>query len=518
MADLPAFSLSDLDGTDHSFPASKPTLLCFVKEDCPTCNLISPLIELAHVQSNCEVLIVGQTTEGNQTLAQNHSLTVPVLDDSTLKVSFAFDLDTVPHMFYASEEGGHVDDIVGFDRNEWQSFFERHLNSVVIDWDQYPEWRPGCGSLTQDPVIADRLRAESENSPLRARKLDVGEHDDVHEFMFDQGFTDGLPVVPPTPERVLRMLSGTSRDSQEVVVDIPPNLAPATVEKIAINAVLAGCKPEYFPVVLSTIEAICTDEFNCHGVFATTMGASPVMVINGPIRNEIDMNMRMSALGQGSRANGSIGRAVRLSVRNIGGATPGGTERSTLGSPMKYSMCFAEWEERNPWEPLHVERGFDKDDSVVSVFAMSSGPVQVIDQTSLTASQLVGSFALSMRAVQHVRAHHAGDVVLVISPEHVDTIRRDGWSKNDIRARIQEVTSVPFKELAADEISGAGIDPKVLAKMDEERQNMPTPKFASEDKIHIAVAGSEAGKFSAVFHGWASGPMGSIPVSKKIEV
>ena len=206
--------------------------------------------------------------------------------------------------------------------------------------------------------------------------------------MFDQGFTDGLPVVPPTPERVLRMLEGTRRDPQDTVAIMPPNMAEATVEKIAVNAVLAGCKPEYMPVVIATIEAICTDEFNCHGVFATTMGASPVMIINGPIREQLGFNMKLGALGQGTRANASIGRAVRLAVRNIGGARPSGTERSTLGSPMKFTMCFAEWEERNPWDPLHVERGFEKTDSVVSVFAMSSGPALIVDQTSRTAPQL----------------------------------------------------------------------------------------------------------------------------------
>ena len=232
---------------------------------CPTCNLVSPLIEQAHLQSGCQLLMIGQTAEGNEVLAQNHSLTVPLLDDSTMKVSFAYELDSVPHVFLTSDDGQRVDDIVGFDRKEWRRFFDRHLESVTVDWDEYPEWRPGCGSLTQDPIVAEKLRAVSENSSLRARKIDIAEHDDVHEFMFDQGITDGLPIVPPTPERVLRMFSGTARDPQKVVATIRPNLAPTTVEKIAINAVLAGCKPDYLPVVLSTIEAICTDEFNCHG-------------------------------------------------------------------------------------------------------------------------------------------------------------------------------------------------------------------------------------------------------------
>ena len=515
---LPAFALEDMTGQQHAFPEAERTVVCFIKEDCPTCNLVMPLLEAANSSTKALTLTAGQTAEGNATLIERHGLTMPLLDDSTLKVSFAYDVETVPLVVLADADGKELDRLVGFDRKEWSGFFDKHLSDTQIDWDDYPEWRPGCGSLTQDPVIADRLRAEAENSPLRARKIEIAPSDDVHEFMFDQGFSDGLPVVPPTPERVIRMLEGTSRDSQELVATMPPNMAPATIEKIAVNAVLAGCRPEYLPVVIAAIEAICTDEFNCHGVFATTMGASPVMIINGPIRERIGLNVRMSALGQGSRANATIGRAVRLAVRNIGGAEPGGTERSTLGSPMKFTMCFGEWEERSSWDPLHVERGFDKNDSVVTVFAMSSGPTLIVDQNSRSAPQLAGSFGLSMESAHHVRAHNGGDGILVVCPEHVDTLERDGYTKADIRRRIQEVTTVPLKDLVADDVSGAGIDPARAASMTDDMLNRPSPKFASEDNIHIVVAGSDAGKFSAAFHGWASGPMGSIPVSRKIDV
>ena len=515
---LPAFALDDMSGAQHAFPKADRTVICFVKEDCPTCNLVMPLLEAANSSAEAVVLTAGQTAEGNETLIERHGLKMPILNDSTLKVSFAYDVETGPLVVLADADGKELDRLIGFDRNEWSTFFNNHLPDTDIQWDEYPEWRPGCGSLTQDPVIGERLRAEAENSPLRARKIEIAPSDDVHEFMFDQGFSDGLPVVPPTPERVLRMLEGTSRGAQELVATMPPNMAPATVEKIAVNAVLAGCRPEYLPVVIAAIEAICTDEFNCHGVFATTMGASPVMIINGPIRERIGLNVRMSALGQGSRANATIGRAVRLAVRNIGGAEPGGTERSTLGSPMKFTMCFGEWEERSSWEPLHVERGYDKDESVVTVFAMSSGPTLIVDQNSRSAPQLAGSFGLSMESAHHVRAHNNGDGILVVCPEHVDTLQRDGYTKADIRRRIQEVTTVPLKSLIADDISGAGIDPARAASMSDEMLNRPSPKFASEDNIHIVVAGSDAGKFSAAFHGWASGRMGSIPVSRKIDV
>ena len=237
------------------------------------------------------------------------------------------------------------------------------------------------------------LQAEADNSPIRARHRG-GQFDDEFEFMFDQGFSDGLPVIPPTPERVVRMLTGTSRDPQEVVAVMPPNMGEVTVEKVAINCVMAGCKPEYLPVVIAAVEAVCTDDFNIHGVMATTMGASPVMVVNGPIRHRIGMNMGIGALGQGNRANATIGRALRLTVRNIGGAIPGGTERSTLSNPMKFTMCFAEWEERSSGNP-HVERGYQPDESVVTIFAMTSGPVLTVDEGSLDGPALAGTLGRS---------------------------------------------------------------------------------------------------------------------------
>ena len=514
---LPPFSLRDQHSVDRAFPPASKAVLCFAKEDCPTCNLIMPLIEALHRETPLEVLVPGQTTDGNATLIDRHALTAPILDDSALKVSFAYDVETVPLLIAAAEDGAESDRVVGFDKAEWRAFFERHAPGVAIDWDALPDWRPGCGSLTQDPIVNERLRAEAENSPLRARRVEIAPSDDVHEFLFDQGFTDGLPVVPPTPERVLRMLGGTRRDPQSVVVTIPPNMAPATVEKIAVNAVLAGCKPEHLPVVIAALEAVCTDEFNIHGVMATTMGASPVMIVNGPIRHRLGLNMRLGALGQGNRANAAIGRALRLAVRNLGGARPGGTERSTLGNPMKYTMCFPEWEERSEWPPLHVERGFDADDSVVTLFAMTAGPSLIVDQNSRTASQLAGSFGLAMEAAHHPRAHHMGDCILVVCPEHVDTLKQDGYSKADVRDRIQEVTAKRVGDLAADAVSGAGIPPERLQAMAPEQRDRLSSKFASTDNIHIVVAGSEAGKFSGFFHGWVSGPIGSIPVSRKID-
>ena len=522
---LPAFSLRDASGADVSFPRGRAALIAMVKEDCPTCGVVMPLLESFHraYGKAIDILVVGQTQDGNATLIDRHDLTCPVLDDSRLKVSFAYDIDMVPSAFVADAGGHEVQRIQGFDRQEWHAL-DAELAAMAdataarIDWSALPAWRPGCGSLSVDPRFADRLRAEAENSPLRARKIEIAPADDEFEFMFDQGFTDGLPVVPPTPERVIRMLSGTRRDPQSLVAVVPPNMGEATVEKVAINAVMAGCKPEYLPVVIAALEAVCTDAFNVHGVMATTMGASPVLVVNGPIRERIGMNMKIGALGQGNRANTSIGRAVRLAIRNIGGAKPGGTERSTLGNPMKITMCFAEWEERSPWTPLHVERGFEPTDSVVTAYAMSGGPSLIVDQTSRTAPQLAGSIAMCLESIHHPKAHMMFDTLLVVSPEHVDTLQADGaYSKADLRREIQKVTGRPLRELVSDERSGVGMNAERAKTLSNEALARVVPKFLSEDMIHIVVAGSEAGKFSGMFHGWVGGEIGSMPVSRLID-
>lgn len=520
---VPPFSLQNSVGENVSFPNERTALTCFVKEDCPTCREAMPVLIALHnaFGGAIDFHIIGQTEQGNRTLEQTFEPPFSLLDDTTLKVSFASEIDTVPTLMLTDADGATERTLVGFVRDEWQALAaelsSRHGEEVAIDWDTLPEWRPGCGSLSVDPSIADRLRAEAENSPLRARRIEIGSSDDEVEFMFDQGFSDGLPLVPPTPERVMRMLSGTRRDPQEVLALMPPNMGEVTVEKVAINAVMAGCRPEYMPVINTVVQAICTDEYNIHGVMATTMGASPVIVVNGPIRHTLDMGMKLGALGQGNRANATIGRAVRLLIRNMGGAKPGGTERSTLGNPMKFTMAFAEWEERNPWTPLHVERGFNEQDNVVTIFTMTSGPTLIVDQESRSASELAGTMGLCLEAAFNPKAHYATDCLLVVVPEHVDTLLRDGYTKADLRARIQEVTARPIRDLVGNEISGAGFKRDVTAGMSEEQLNKMLPKFRSDDDIHIVVAGAEAGKFSGAFHGWATGEIGSISVSRKID-
>lgn len=521
-AAAPAFTLRDDQGREQAYSGRGPALVCFVKKDCPTCETVLPLLGAwqRSLGGAIPFLVVGQSGADNVRLRERLGAGA-VLDDADLNVSFGWDIEIVPTLVLTDAQGARRRTLVGFVREEWQTLAaelagELGVPEPDVDWAALPSWQPGCGSASVDPLVAERLRAAATNSPLRARRIEIGAQDDEHEFLFDQGLTDGLPVVPPTPERVLRMLAGTDRDPQEVVAVVPPNLAPATVEKVAINAVMAGCRPEYLPVVLAALEAVCTDAFNAHGVMATTMGASPVLVVSGPIRHRIGMNMKLGALGQGNRANATIGRALRLVLRNVGGARPGGTERSTLGNPMKFTMCFAEWEERSPWTPLHVERGFAPEDSVVTAFAMTSGPVQLVDQQSRSAAQLAGTFGLCLESAFAPKLHYATDTLLVVCPEHVDTLHRDGWGKQELRARIQEVTRRPMRELVQDETSGSGVPKEAAERMTPEQLDRELPKFRRDADIHIVVAGADAGKFSGAFHGWATGEIGSQPVSVKI--
>ncbi|MEL7546131.1 MAG: redoxin domain-containing protein [Pseudomonadota bacterium] len=524
---MPNLSLPDLDGNMIEPPSGEPILVCFVKEDCETCNTAAPVLEAFHKAFGqaLNVLLVGQSGDGNQIYRDRHDLSVPLLDDRSCKTSFDWDIEIVPSVFWIDANGERKQHFEGFVKSEWQALdadlAERFgIDRAQLDWEKLPDWRPGCGSKHLDPDIFNRLNAEAVGSPIQSRQIEIASSDDVAEFMFDQGFSDGLPLVPPTPERVMRMLSGTHRGAQDVVAVLPPHMGVATIEKIAINAVMAGCKPEYMPIIIAAIEAACTDEFNIHGVMATTMGATPVMVVNGPIRDQVGMNAGLGALGTGNRANATIGRAVRLAIRNIGGAKPGETERSTLSNPMKFTMCFAEHEERSPWEPLHVERGFAPDDSVVTLFAMTGGPVHIVDQESREPDQIAGSLGLGLEGVFLPKLRNVPiDALLVVCPEHIDTLMSGGpYSKKRLRERIQEVTLQPMSTMVADERSGAGIPTAKAAELEPAMLEKSVPKFAGEQYIHIVVAGSDAGKFSSAFHGWATGKIGSVSVSRKIDL
>ena len=538
-AEAPAFSLTDRQGGALAFDgdggASGATLLFFFKHDCATCELTAPLVERLHralAPHGLRVAGVSQDPEADTAgFVDRHGLSFEVALDADLAVSADYGFDAVPALVLAPGGGRRV-------RRSFEGFVKQDLivlirdaagacgvaaPEIVREGDGLPDHRPGCGSKVHDPEVARRLAVRRDAAALGARRVRIPVDDDPFEFMASQGLDDGLPVVPPTEARVLRMLEGTTRPASDVVARVPPNLAPATVEKVAINAVMAGCRPEYLPVVIAAAEAACTDAFNLHGVLATTYFATPVIVINGPIRRQIGLNCGGNVFGQGFRANATIGRALQLLVRNVGGGRPGEVDMSTLGQPGKFTCCIGEHEEVSGWEPLHVERGFPAGTSTVTVFA-GEAPRAIRDQLSRTARSLGASMGWCLETMAHPKLHRMGEVLLVVSPEHARTFARESCTKADLRARIQEVTARPLRELLPDDECRKGmalgaLPPEYLGpdgRPTAEALDTPLPKFRRDDDILIVVAGGTAGKFSAMLGGWASGAAGSTAVTREI--
>ncbi|HET9404694.1 MAG TPA: hypothetical protein VFO57_08935 [Burkholderiales bacterium] len=344
--------------------------------------------------------------------------------------------------------------------------------------------------------MAERLEAKHRGGTLRSRKIEYAEADDPAELAYARGWTDGLPVTPPTDERVLAMLKGTARAPGEVVGKIPPFLAECTVEKVAINAVMAGCKPEYMPVLLAAIEAALEPVFTLHGVLATTYFSSPIIIVNGPVAKKIGMNSGINALGQGNRANATIGRALNLIVLNVGGGRPGEADRSTLGAPSKYTLCFAEDESDPEWEPLSAARGLPRGVSAVTLF-QGHGPEAFVDQKSRTPEGLTRSFALSLNKMGHDRLTQSARALLVLSPEHYAIYKEAGWDRKRIERALYEATIRPGSELVAGKDGvGEGIPASRAGEM--------VPKF-HEDGLMVVRAGGKAGLFSAILPGWLAG-------------
>ena len=345
----------------------------------------------------------------------------------------------------------------------------------------------------------------SGDSDFYSRIIEIADHDDVYEFMFSQGITDGLPVVPPTRERVNRMLACAPEhwnDPQKIVATLPPNMAPMTVEKAAINAVMAGCKSEYFPTVLASVEAAAGGQFPLHGSIATTAGLAPMMLVNGPVRKEIGMNWGLNALGQGNRANSTLGRALRLMLRNIGGAVPGEIEQAIQGGGHKWTLSYAEDEDYSPWDPFHVEYGYEPDDSVVSLIPITGGPRVCIDQYSRNARSLTGSIAMAFQQVLKPRGQVTPSM-FVVSPEHADVYRASGWTKDNFREAIMEFTALPLRDRLASPTMGGGINEYLPEKhgLTEEDLDKPLSKVADPSFIAITVAGSHAGKWTSIYQG-----------------
>jgi hypothetical protein len=472
-------------------------IVAIVKKECATCEMVAPL--LPTIAASGTPLTVYTQDDPSFPAGTNS------LHDADLSVSWHYDIETVPTLLRI-ENGVEVDRTYGWQKEAWQKF------TGIADLGnqsgaELPVMRPGCGSLSVDPNLVDELRVRFTSSTLRARHIEMASAEDEFESMFTRGWTDGLPVVPPTPERVLRMLTGTTRGPHDVVAVAPPDLVELTVEKIAINAVMAGALPEYLPWIIAALEAVCNDEFNMHGVLATTMPVGPVIICNGPGTQAIGMNSGINAFGQGNRANMTIGRAVQLTIRNVGGGRPGEVDRATHGNPGKLSFCFAEDEAGSPFGTLAEERGIPSGQNCVTVFA-GEGPRCVVDQAARTPEQLLNSFAACLRTVHHPKSVLAFDAVLVVSPDHSRIFGEAGWGREQILDGLHARLQIPGDEL----VKGAG---DIAEGLPAKFADRVLPKFRPGG-ILLAHAGGGAGLFSSIIGGWANGAMGSSPVTRRV--
>ena len=341
------------------------------------------------------------------------------------------------------------------------------------------------------------------DTQLSSNQLEFDSWNGVVEGYMDRGWTDGLPIIPPTPELVSACLDAAGRSPSDILGTEPTKGRVITAEKVAVNAVMAGCKPEYYSIVAAAVEAMCEPQFNLHAITASTQGAAVLAIVNGPIVQEIGLNSGVSVFGPGHRTNATIGRAIRLVIINATGSQSGEIDKATLGHPGKYTWCMAEAEDISPWEPFQTDRGFAKDQSTISLFAALS-PIQVDNHAFQRPEEILVSFREAMFAGGG--GWNQGEIVVVLCPEHVGNLERAGWSKERIRDFLHDSAKRPIDEWRS---AGRFI-----------RDSVGPPEgslhsVTSADGISIAVAGGGAGAFSCVIPLW-SGGTGSKSVTKLI--
>ena len=364
---------------------------------------------------------------------------------------------------------------------------------------------------TNKPDLEPSTQAGSRTP--RASRIELDDSVDLQEYCLENGF-DPLPVLPPTVDRVEKMLRATDEAPEEVVGLVPPCYGAATIEKIAANAVMAGCPPEMMKVLVPLVRGACDERLNLHGVQATTHFAAPLVILNGPVRRELGFACGQNLFGNVARANSSLGRALQLILRNLGGADPLSIDMSTQGNPGKFSFCIAENEEVSPWEPLHVERGYDAGESTVSIFA-AEPPRGIGEHTAKTAEGVLRSFAHTLATIRNYRFCLIDQALVVVSPEHAKTLVAGGLSKQDVKKQLFEMTGVPLR-LYRQGDDGEGTQ---YTRHYEKTIIDGEPcyrKFRDVEAIHILVAGGTAGKFSVAMGGWGRGVTGSDMVTYPI--
>ncbi len=274
--------------------------------------------------------------------------------------------------------------------------------------------------------------------------------DELFEFFHARRWSDGLPIVPPTRERVERMLACTTRKPDAVIANVAPGYGAATVERIAINAVMAGCRADYLPLLIAAVQAMSAPEFNLQGIQATTNPVAVWLIINGPIAEQLGVNAGPNCLGQGTVANATLGRALRLIMQNIGGALPGDMDRATHGQPGKFSFCCAENEAQSPWEPLHVDRGFRREQSTVTV--VGAAGTHNMNTHAKDIDDLLRVIADTMAFPTSNDYWIGGEPWIILSPEHAEVLHAGGLSKAEVQRRLWEQSKMSARRMAVREL------------------------------------------------------------------
>ena len=535
----PDFSLRRLDGTDWRLEeeaARGPLLLTFIETDCPTCRLTVPYLKrLAEVLGPNGHRVVAVSQDGAQEtreLVDAYDVSFPVLLDMDLDVSRSYDPLSVPALFLVGD-GGRIElSEVGFHKGDLNSAAEKMLSGlglpvrIVADLDDgAPLMKPGCASRHLESAMAvGAVEASGEASPEpidlrperapRASRLTLAEDEDAYEYCMSAGFSPFLPVVPPMAERVDAFLEAIPHPPDRVVGLVPPCFGPATIEKIAANAVMAGCKPEYMEVLIPVVRAACDERFNLHGVQATTHSATPLIILSGPAAKRLGFASGAGVFGNVARANSSVGRALQLMMANLGGALPGEIDMSAMGNPGRFSYCVAENHEESPWEPLHVELGFGQEESTVTLFA-AGGLREVSEHTARTGAGVLRTVAATLSMIWSWRLCGRVEGLVVVCPEHAATLSSDGFSKSDVRDFLFEHTGVPLRAFDHEGTDGTKLrDSYEEVLIDGEPHYR---KFKDPSQIRIIVAGGTAGKFSAVLGGWQGGSGGSQMVTYPVK-
>ena len=336
---------------------------------------------------------------------------------------------------------------------------------------------------------------------------------ELFETCVRAGWTDGLPVIPPTAERVAEFVERSGRKSGDVIAEIPPLGGAATVEKIAANAVMAGGVPEHMPVLIAALEAAMDPSLNIGGIQCSTHMASPLMILHGPIRNELGINSGANTFGQGVRANATLGRALKLALVNIGGSRPGEADKATLGQPGKFTFCIGENEEESPWQGLHVDRGLRSSDSAVTLYG-AEGPQNINNQAADNPFDILKTVASMMTNLGSNHIFIQGESFVVLCPEHAQIIASFGWTKADVQHFLFQNATRGHAEIKAGGIHGRKTQnyttwPRWVDRNDPDSR-IPVARRVND--IVVIVAGGP-GRHSAYLPGW-----GTRSVTRKIEI